>query len=96
MHLNLLNGMLLVDSKPIDGLPHEIRKQALYKRIFGGVRMYSQVTFPASANFLFLLQQVFLAIPSDLPGMDLSTLALISDHRVSDLYSLDLNSIQTL
>ena len=41
VHLNLLDGMLLVDSKPIDGLPHEIRKQALYKRIFGGVCMYS-------------------------------------------------------
>ncbi|KAF8132464.1 hypothetical protein EV363DRAFT_108384 [Boletus edulis] len=53
--------MLLVDSKPINVLPYEIREHALYKQIFG---------------------DVFLVIPSDLPGMDLSTLALISDHRV--------------
>lgn len=43
VHLNLLDGVLLVDGKPIDGLPHAIRKQALYERIFGDVRML-QVT----------------------------------------------------
>ncbi|KAF8557183.1 hypothetical protein OG21DRAFT_1601805 [Imleria badia] len=62
VHFNLLDGTLLVDGKPINGLPPEIRKQALYRRIFGN--------------------QDFLAIASGLPGMGLSTLALISDHRV--------------
>jgi hypothetical protein len=86
--LNLLDGMLLVDGKPIDGLPHKIRNQALYKRIFGNVRMYCH---SFQHVLIFFRQQVFLAIASDLPGMDLTTLALISHHRVSILCLLSLN-----
>ena len=55
VHLNLLDGTLLVDGKPIDGLSHGIREQALYKRIFGNVCMYSSF-FPTLSNvckFLF-------------------------------------------
>ena len=45
VHLNLLNGTLLVDCKPIDGLPREIREQKTYKRIFGDVRMITSFHF---------------------------------------------------
>jgi hypothetical protein len=46
VHLSLLDGV--VDGKPIDGFPHEIRNQALYRRIFGNVCMHVfKSLFPA-------------------------------------------------
>lgn len=91
VHLNLLDGTLLVDSKPLDGLPREIREQRTYKRIFGDVRTYSSCDSRLLTRGLFF-QQAFLVMASDLQGMDFSTLALISEHRVCALDLLNFDS----
>ena len=91
VHINLLDGSLLVDGRPLGMLPQEIREHSLYKNIFGHVCTYQGLQH--GQNIDFSLQQAPLIIPSNLSGMEFATLAMISDHFVSapEVWNLDKN-----
>ena len=81
VRVNLLDGSLLVDGRPLGGLPREIREHPLYKQVFHGVRGCQGLRCGQTVDCF--LQQALLVIPSDIPRMDFATLAMISDHWVS-------------
>ena len=87
VHVNLLDGSLLVDGRPIgERLPSAITKHSVYRVIFGNVRALAAptgVTQVADHS----PQHNFEVIPSDLPGVDFVTLFIISEHHVSRLTS---------
>ena len=88
VHVNLLDGSLLVDGRPIgERLPSAITKHSVYRVIFGDVRAFAaptSVTQVADHSS----QRNFEVIPSDLPGVDFVTLFMISEHYVSQVTSL--------
>ena len=82
VRINLLDGSLLVDGRPLGGLPREIREHPLYKQLFAGVCTTEFCGVDALVNSF--LQNALVVIPSDLPDMDFVTLALIHNHCVSN------------
>lgn len=87
VHVNLLDGSLLVDGRPIgERLPSAITEHSVYRVIFGDVRAFATptgVTQVADHSPQCNLE----VIPSDLPGVDFVTLFTISEHYVSRLTS---------
>lgn len=80
LHLNLRDGELRVDGHPIGGLPREIRGCLECREIFRDVRT---LVFLILINVPdYCLQQGFFVIPSNLPGMDFTTVAVTSKHKV--------------
>ena len=75
VHVNLLDGDLRVAGQPLGGLPRDVRE------IFPDVRVCCSFSLTSVPNYR--LQQSFFAIPSNLPGMDLMTFPMMSNHKVS-------------
>ena len=76
VHLNLLDGTLLINGKPLKRLPSSIMTHPTFCRVLGSVRIS-----PICPQFpcLYSYQQKILdIIPSDVPGMDFATRAPIS------------------
>ena len=91
VHINLLDGSLLVDGRPLGMLPQEIRWHPLYQRIFDCVCTCQCLRHRQDTDFP--LQQAPLIIPSNLAGMEFATIAMISDHFVSapDVWNMGKN-----
>jgi hypothetical protein len=77
VHLNVLDGDLRVAGQPLGRLPDDVREIFLDVRICCGFRYY--VTSVPD----YRLQQSFSVILSHLPGMDLTTSPVTSNHKVS-------------
>jgi len=75
VHLNLLDGTLLINGKPLKHLPSSIVTHPTFCRILGLVRIPPSICNPLSLPHQ---QKTLDIIPSDIPGMDFATLAPIS------------------
>lgn len=81
VHLNLLEGRLLVDGKPLGRLPHEIVQHSTYNRIFGQVSTFNQKI--ASPSIDVFSQKILDVVPSDMPGMEYASRASVFEHQAS-------------
>ena len=82
VRINLMDGSLLVDGRPLGQLPQEIQEHPLYEQIFHGVCVCEGVRDAQITDHF--LQQALLVVPSSLLGMEFATLAVIYDHHVGD------------
>ena len=91
VHINLLDGSLLVDGRPLGMLPQEIRSHPLYRDIFGQVHTCQGSQHGQSVDFS--LQEAPLIVPSNLSGMEFATISMISNHFVSapEVQNMDKN-----
>ena len=81
VHVNLLNGLLLVDGWPIgERLLRAVTGHPVYRVIFGDVQTFVALTMTQVADYP--LQCNFEVIPFDLPGMDFVTLYMIFEYHV--------------
>ena len=77
--LDVLDGSLLVNGKPLGRLPLRFQQDSLFTYIFGGVSD-SLIRHTYVAN---LQQQVLDVVPTDMVGMEYATGGFISEHCVS-------------
>jgi len=76
VHLNLLDGTLLINGKPLKRLPSSIVKHPTFCRVLGSVCI--PYIYPQPPCLYFYQQKTLDIIPSDIPGMDFATRAPIS------------------
>ena len=80
IHVDVLDGELRVDGQPIGGLPHTIRDCFDFREIFRDVRAGVLISMSFLNHYHF--QQGFFVIPSNLLGMDFTTLTMTSERKV--------------
>jgi hypothetical protein len=85
--LNLLDGHLLIDGKPLARLPQEIVSHPTYARIFGPV---CHEHFLPAMNAMMTIdliraQKILDIIPSDMPGCEYATRTEFQGYQVSSL-----------
>ena len=89
--LNLLDGRLLIDGKPLGRLPQKIMRHPTYDRIFGRVRHCVFLTWKIfiTMAYLIIYQKVFDIIPSDMPGVEYASRIHFFGYQVQllDFYS---------
>ena len=94
IHLNLLDGTLLINGKPIKRLPSSVTTHPTYMRILGSVCI-RDISFDIILFSLYLLQKTLDVIPSDVPNMEFATRKPISSSgfhvRISILACLNSN-----
>ena len=76
VHLNLLDGTLLINGKPLKRLPSSILTHPTFCRVLGSVRI--PPICPQLPCLYSYRQKTLDIIPSDIPGMDFATRTPIS------------------
>ena len=81
VHINLHDGLLLVDDRPRYTLPYGVRNHPRFEELFNDVRTCAVSDIDTVPNHC--LQPAFNVIKSDLPEMDFATLVMSSEHEVA-------------
>lgn len=87
VQFNLLEGLLLINGKPLGRLPKMIVQHPTYTRIFGRVSKLCYIHDIAVSNLHIVEQKVLDVIPSDMAGMEFATRSLIQGHQVCCAYT---------
>ena len=81
VHVNLHNGLLVVDDQPWCNLPYGIRNHPGFEKLFYDVRTCTVSDIDTVPNHC--LQPAFNVMKFDLPEMDSATLVMSSEHKVA-------------
>lgn len=81
VHINLLDGSLLVNGKPSNRLPSDITGDSAYHLLLGNVCGYFSFQHDIDCLHVFPKHDL-MVVASDLPGMDFVTTSVIYKHHV--------------